>query len=255
MIVSHARKFIFVKTKKTAGTSMEIALSKHCGPQDVLTELDQHDEAKRVEVVGSGARNFALPFGQMSVWDKARFLTGRRKPSDGKLQHGMAKFHEHERAARVRTLLGPEVFGEYYKFAVVRNPFDQAVSNYFWMRNNGDPTFETMGIKTFSQFLRHLPEQMTENWRILTHGDEILVDDVVRYERLEEDLRRVSARIGLGRSLYEDLKGIRTKGGTRPRDRSFAELFGPGDRELIEQLCRREIEAFGYAYEELVDAA
>ncbi len=28
MIISHARKFIFVKTAKTAGTSLELALSE-----------------------------------------------------------------------------------------------------------------------------------------------------------------------------------------------------------------------------------
>ena len=32
MIVSHEHKFIFLKTKKTAGTSIELALTKLCGP-------------------------------------------------------------------------------------------------------------------------------------------------------------------------------------------------------------------------------
>lgn len=33
MIVSHRYRYIFIKTKKTAGTSIEIALSRHCGPR------------------------------------------------------------------------------------------------------------------------------------------------------------------------------------------------------------------------------
>jgi hypothetical protein len=37
MIISHKHKFIFFKTKKTAGTSIEIALSKYRGPDDVIT--------------------------------------------------------------------------------------------------------------------------------------------------------------------------------------------------------------------------
>ena len=37
MIVSHKHKFIFIKTKKTAGTAIEAALSELCGPQDVIT--------------------------------------------------------------------------------------------------------------------------------------------------------------------------------------------------------------------------
>ena len=47
MIVSHAHKFIFIKTKKTAGTSLEIALSKYCGAEDVLAPLVDHDEKAR----------------------------------------------------------------------------------------------------------------------------------------------------------------------------------------------------------------
>ena len=37
MIISHEHKFIFLKTKKTAGTAIEAALSELCGPSCVIT--------------------------------------------------------------------------------------------------------------------------------------------------------------------------------------------------------------------------
>jgi hypothetical protein len=37
MILSHEHKFIFLRTKKTAGTSIELALFELCGPNDVIT--------------------------------------------------------------------------------------------------------------------------------------------------------------------------------------------------------------------------
>jgi hypothetical protein len=37
MVISHRHRFIFVKTARTAGTSIEIFLSTHCGAGDVLT--------------------------------------------------------------------------------------------------------------------------------------------------------------------------------------------------------------------------
>jgi hypothetical protein len=47
MIVSHEHKFIFLKTKKTAGTSIELALSELCGTDDVIAPLTEIDEARR----------------------------------------------------------------------------------------------------------------------------------------------------------------------------------------------------------------
>ena len=47
MIASHQHRFIFLKTRKTAGTSVEIALSKVCGPDDVITEISPEDEELR----------------------------------------------------------------------------------------------------------------------------------------------------------------------------------------------------------------
>ncbi|MDA3856877.1 MAG: hypothetical protein PF480_01210 [Roseovarius sp.] len=45
MIISHKNHFVFVKTTKTAGTSVEIALSKHCGDADIITPIHPDDEA------------------------------------------------------------------------------------------------------------------------------------------------------------------------------------------------------------------
>ena len=55
MIISHSRKFIFVKTYKTAGSSLEIALSKYCAKGDVLTPVDSEEEDK---LSGLGAQNY-----------------------------------------------------------------------------------------------------------------------------------------------------------------------------------------------------
>jgi len=40
MIISHAHRFVFIKTRKTAGTSLEIARSRYCGARDVITAID-----------------------------------------------------------------------------------------------------------------------------------------------------------------------------------------------------------------------
>ena len=41
MIVSHRHRFIFIRTMKTAGTSIETFLSRFCGPEDIVTPIDR----------------------------------------------------------------------------------------------------------------------------------------------------------------------------------------------------------------------
>ena len=57
MIASHAHRFVFVKTRKTAGTSLEIALSRHCGPADIVTRISPKDEELRTASGGVGPQN------------------------------------------------------------------------------------------------------------------------------------------------------------------------------------------------------
>jgi hypothetical protein len=44
VIVSHRHRFIFIKTTKTAGTSVEMFLRQFCGPDDIVTSLRRDEE-------------------------------------------------------------------------------------------------------------------------------------------------------------------------------------------------------------------
>ena len=39
MIISHRHKFIYLKPRKVAGTSVEVALAQHCGDDDIVTPV------------------------------------------------------------------------------------------------------------------------------------------------------------------------------------------------------------------------
>ena len=48
MIISHKYKFIFIKPEKTAGSSLEIALSKYCDHNDIITTIGEEYIRKKI---------------------------------------------------------------------------------------------------------------------------------------------------------------------------------------------------------------
>lgn len=240
MIVSHEHKFIFVKTRKTAGTSLEIALSKYCGPRDILAPLDATDEPKRAKIAGGGARNYQKALSEHRMSEFPRLVSSRTKA---------IKYNEHMTATQMRAALPKDVWDSYFKFTVVRNPFDRCISRYFWTLNNGEGQFAKWKVGSFDQFLRYHAQMINENWLIYTEGDALLVDDVVKFETLEADLGRVSARIGLKRNVHEDMKSVETKTQTRAETDAPQSVIDERARQTIYNLCIREFEMFGYAPE------
>ena len=56
MLVSHPKKFIYLKTKKTAGSSTEVALQKYCAPPEMLSEREMAAVETSQGIVGGRGR-------------------------------------------------------------------------------------------------------------------------------------------------------------------------------------------------------
>ena len=82
MILSHTRRFIFIKTRKVSGTSMEISLSKNCGGDDVITPISYEDELVRLDEGGCLPQNYGDPREQ-----QFRDLIRARDPKVNKVRH------------------------------------------------------------------------------------------------------------------------------------------------------------------------
>ena len=238
VIISHRHRFIFIKTRKTAGTSLEIALSEHCGPEDVITPIIAEDEAIRSELGFPGPQNCRMPVRRLPRVHMG--YTPRQVASKIKRRRATS-FFNHIPAATVRRALGRDVWDSYFKFTVERNPFDKAVSQYWWSTRDRDPRPE---LEDF--LLDFAPTQMSD-WHIYSIGQEIAVDFVARQERLVDDLGILSARLGIDISL----PAKRAKGAYRQDLRHFSESLTPVARSRVELVCWREIAAFGYHWHEL----
>lgn len=230
MILSHRHKFIFLKTRKTAGTSIEIALSRFCGDEDIISPISPPDEALRSELGYRGPQRYLASWRAYRPRDVARWIVRRKRKQ---------KFYNHMTAAEVRRLAGAEVWEAYFKFCVERNPWDKVVSLYYHhLRAN--PRLDL----SLSEFLeRGLAERVCD-FDSYTLNGQIAVDYLARYERLDEDLEQIRLRL----QLPEPLSLPRAKAGFRTDKRPYQELFGPAERDWVARRFAREIAHCGYEF-------
>ena len=232
MIISYTHEFIFIKPMKVAGTSIEIALSRHCGAADVITPFGKKDEALRTSLGFTGPSGYAKPWAAMGLKDWVALGYFRKRPK---------LYLNHAPARDVRATLPEDTWNRYLKIAVVRNPYDFAVSMYFWEQRFGP-------LPPFRQWLLETPEVLVRN-RSITHVDGTNAMDVmIRYETLLDDLGALGDRLGLGAAIADDLKRIHTKSDKRPADRTPGKMFENFEEglQLVELLCAEDIARYGY---------
>lgn len=222
IIISHKHEYIFIHVAKNAGRSIT----------NLLLPYENNYRLKRA-------------FNSMSslVGSKLDMVTGYScgRKSKGWFGYGIAFLVSHMSARALRSLLPYDLFNSYFKFCVVRNPWDRCVSRF---------TYKEPPV-TFGEFLRQDEDHISQMQYIVDERGELLVDKVVRFERLTEGLKEVVEEIGLP-VRAEDL-------GHENRSRRKSEEGGGGksyrdwydDDELVDFVAQRDaetIEMFGYEY-------
>lgn len=233
MIVCHQYRFIFLKTNKTAGTSVEIALSRFCGEGDIITHLSAEEEQLRAEMGGYPSQRYPAPWTHYHPGDWLRRLfRGERK----------RRFYNHIPAYKLKKRLPREVWNNYYKFCVVRNPWDRVISQYFW-RYKDIPEERRPSVDEFLEST-HVRSLVRKGYELYTINGQVQVDRICRYENLSEDLEAVRQHLG----LPEPLQLPKTKATYRSDRRHYRDVLTPDQRDRIAELFRDEIALTGYEF-------
>lgn len=230
MIVCHRHKFIFLKTRKTAGTSIEAALAPLCGPDDIVTPISPKDEPLRGEA--GAARNFSGRFNPLPEL----FVPGTDRTRTLRDAWRGRKYFNHMSAVQVRNRLGRETWDSYFKFCFERDPWDKMVSRFHWDNRGRVPPM------TWAEFLAR--GEFRSDVGLYTIDGELAVDFVGRYEHLAEDLNKALAEVGI--TTQPDLP--KAKAGHRPSPEGNRDYYSDADREIVAAAFAREIELFGYEF-------
>jgi len=221
VILSLSHRFIFVLVPKTAGSSVTMAL-----------------------------RPYAL-MPPRTLWRSF----SRRLPIVEPPQK--AHFRLHETALDIRRKLSPPVFESFERFAVVRNPFDHAVSHFRYMRQFRDrkvaERFERLSFRDYlaertkkpslrTPFFARLPDQ---SHFLIDQRGELLVDRVVKFERLDLEMTGLARDLGLKGFTLKRLNVTRDK----PRKRSWQSYYDTATRDMVLAIYDRDFDTLGYPRE------
>lgn len=238
MIISHKYKCIFIKTKKTAGTSFEIAFSKFLAPEDTITPVSGKDELIRKEKYDISCQHYRKSLLEYSVKDFGSLALKGFKAR---------KYWNHIPAAMVRQNLGPDLFNSYYKFTIERNPWDKVVSRFYWQKK--DMLVEGQEANQFREYVKS--GEAFENdhgFDMYTVNGVPAMDHYIQFEKLEEGLNEVSAHLNLDESLYDVMKSTTAKGNYRPRGKDYHLLYDDESKSIVETVFAREIRLLGYHF-------
>jgi len=234
MIVSHKHEFIFMKSYKTASSSMEIALSQALGPDDILTPAREGLDGLRKTPGGQNYRFDHPDVPRVPLWRKLL-----RRPE--RHYHPTVGFFDHMPAWRARRYLGEKIWSRYYKFAFERNPWDRHVSFYHYkMRDKARDK-----MRSFDDFLVKARNYKVNNWEIYAIGDSVAMDFVGRYEEVAEGFEQALGEIGLAGGVALPKANV---GKGKPKNKSYRDYYSDETRDLIAKVCAREIAYFGYEF-------
>lgn len=214
-MISHKHKCIFIHIPKCAGSSVK----------DFL--FDGSDLDWRVP-------NYELLYG----WCPKRRIH---------LQHATSKqLLEYE-------LITETQWQEYFKFTIVRNPWDRAYSDYLWimkdskikgrfqeyLKNEGEfkSIFEDKDNKQFRGDHK-LPQ--TDFFDLF--GDNKL-DFVGRFENLDQDIESVRQRLEISKPFYQHSKK------NENRKKHYSYIYRKTERKIVEELYKTDVLTLGYRFE------
>lgn len=222
VLVCRDPKFIFLKTTKTGGTSIEMVLERFCLPPG--TEIRERRRAH----VG--------PEGIVGERNRRGLELRRRLPWP-------RPWYNHMPASELRRRIDPELWNAAVKVAPVRNPFRRTVSIFHWQNRGEDLTLSSFA-SVRDRFRRFVRGPWSNDLHIVSDRGSVVLDGVIRLERAAEDLAAFGDRLGLriDPATMPHTKKSKTHGGGI----SLADYYDTATAEIVRKRMRWTFERTDY---------
>lgn len=213
MLVNWEKKYLFVHVPKTGGTSITQVLKRDCNRP----------------ILPLRALGYTI-----------------NKSSDTKYEslYPIIGYPYHSRANDLCRIWGPERYNELFSFAFVRNPWDMAVSLYFYIQRKWDhPQRRAVrNLGSFEAYLDWKPEygrhRQQSDWVYDSKGTQ-LVKHIGRFETYEEDANAILRKLGRSENVPH---------ANATKHKSYYKYYNDRTAEKVAKLYCDDIMNFGYSF-------
>lgn len=224
VLVSHRYKFIFIKTKKTAGTSVECFFEKYCVNPSV-----RHVQTHKIKETVS---KYGIIGSRVGLNSNSKFWIN------------------HLSAEKIKLGVGDKTFNNYFKFTVVRNPYDKIVSKYFFMKSNYEKKHFgkcSPELKTFKKFVKTFIKPVHEPYEI---NDEGICDFYIKFENLKNDIVTVCQKLGIKDCDISELGNFKSEH-RKNKQIHYSKYYDEKTKNIVSKCFDRELKRFGYTFEQI----
>ena len=162
----------------------------------------------------------------------------------------------HETFNNYLNIFEPRCILNYFKFTIVRNPWDRLVSAYFFLKNGG---FNNRDREWFNQELGNVPnfDQFVKQWLnrtniwkwhhfrpqyhyVLDRRQKVSLDFVDLVENIDADFTYIAGRVGTAGVLPRT---------NASRHGSYVNYYTQETIDIVTDVYREDIEIFGYNFD------
>ena len=136
---------------------------------------------------------------------------------------------------------------DYFIFSIIRNPWDRLVSWYYHLLANNKFFMRVNNITCFNDLVKNLPDYIKSSTAHERYciNDNSLINYVLKYENLEQDVKTLSQKINL---TTTDMPRY-THDTNRPRHIFYQDYYSTYSKDLVAELFQWEISMFNYKFE------
>jgi len=208
MLISDRHQFVFVHIRKAAGTSLRQILERVSLPKN------------------------------NQLWYKLLSRNGFA------VDYHKHSFRKHANLIEAQRSMSADKFKQYFKFAVVRNPWDRLVSEYEYIKTQpAHSRFKKLATLSFAEFVAYQSQRPAAhqiNALRLSDG-QLGCDFIGKLETLQQSLKVVGVKIGVDFSALPHANQVDR--------RDYRTYYDTSLQIQVEKLWQVDIEAFQYDFD------